>query len=336
MNINQRTQAFLYLPEKLQSIDREKLHKVFAKATSHNPWFTPEHIDLAMIGLNRYLEEDKLNRWLDNYSFDRITGKTVGVVSAGNIPMAGLHDFISVLISGHNLCMKLSAQDEVLLPFLADLLIEIEPNFRKKISFSERLKNFDAIIATGSDNSARYFHYYFSGVPHIIRKNRVAIALLNGDESDSEMKGLARDVFEYFGLGCRNVAKILVPAAFDIQDLKDAFSGFSHFIDHNKYANNYHYQKAILLMNGTPHFDTGLSIITESNDLVSPISVLYYQPYQAIEEAQVYIAENRAKLQCIVAKDGILEDTIPFGDAQRPELWDYADDVDTLKFLEQL
>ncbi len=336
MDINQRIKSFLKLNDRLSSIDLKNLHAVFDKATAMNPWFTAENIDLAMEGMHRYLNEENISRWAESYSFTDGVPKNIGVVMAGNIPLAGLHDFISVLMSGNNLRAKLSSKDNVLLRFLADQLTDIEPRFRERIQFCERLKNYDAVIATGSDNSARYFEYYFSGVPHIIRKNRTSLAVLNGMENNETMKGLGRDIFQYFGLGCRNVSKIMVPASFDLDSLMPHFDNYAHLIDHNKYANNYHYQRAIMYMNSTAHIDTGFSLFTESDLLVSPLSVIYYERYDSQEYARSYVAQNREKLQCIVADESFMKEATPFGKTQQPELWDYADEVDTMNFLSQL
>lgn len=336
MDINQRIKSFLQLKERLGSFDRKQLHAIFDKAKAINPWFTAGNIDLAMDGLNRYLEEEKMYKWTDRYEFDDTTPRTIGVIMPGNIPMAGLHDFISVLISGHCLQAKLSSKDNILLPFVASQLTDIEPRFSERINFCDILKNYDAVIATGSDNSSRYFEYYFSRVPHIIRKNRTSLAVLGGEESPQELKGLGCDIFEYFGLGCRNISKILIPDTFDIRGLIPHFDDYAHISDHNKYANNYHYHRAIMLMNSTAHIDTGFALFTESDLLVSPLSVIYYEQYHTEKQARDYVHQNRNKLQCIVADTDFIKGTTPFGEAQQPEIWDYADDVDTMDFLTRL
>ena len=253
---------------------------------------------------------------------------------AGNIPLAGFHDLLSILVSGHALMAKLSSKDSVLPTFLADKLVEIEPKFAPAISLVPRLRGFDAVIATGSDNSARYFQYYFGKYPHIIRKNRTSCAILEGTENDEELRLLGKDVFSYFGLGCRNVSKIFVPEDFDPVRLVNAWDVYVDIIHHHKYHNNYDYQKSILLVNKIPFYDSGFVILQENEKLVSPISVVYLQRYTNLDALTTHLDEIEEKVQCIVGKTRPAN--VPFGQAQEPELWDYADAVDTMKFLEEL
>jgi hypothetical protein len=260
--------------------------------------------------------------------------KTIAVVMAGNIPLAGFHDFLTVLMAGHSIMAKLSSKDSVLLSFLSEKLVAIEPRFRSKIALPSRLKNFDAVIATGSDNSSRYFNYYFGKYPHVIRKNRTSCAVLSGTESPEELRLLGRDVFSYFGLGCRNVSKIFIPEDFDPVSLLKAWDVYVDIIHHNKYHNNYEYQKSILLVNKLPFFDSGFIILQENEKLVSPISVVYLERYKSAADLEGKIGAIADKIQCTV---GTMKPAlVPFGQAQSPELRDYADGVDTMKFLEAL
>lgn len=336
MDIDQRIRAFLQLGKKVGSLSADQRDGIYQKAMWANPWFTYEHLDLAFSGLARYLSESDLLQWLEKYDLSPASIRTVGVVMAGNIPMVGLHDFICVLLSGHRINIKLSSNDDVLIPYLADMLIAAEARFADLIRFSERLTTYDAVIATGSDNASRYFRYYFAHVPHIIRKNRTSVAILTGDENVAELDGLARDVHEYFGMGCRNVSKIMIPADYDIRALVPHMQNFAHFMQHNKYANNYDYQKAILTMNRIPFVDTGAGLLVEHDRLVSPVAVTYYGHYRNDGELLEYLEANREKIQCIVAAHGLVEGSVPYGQAQRPGMRDYADGVDTLAFLTQL
>jgi hypothetical protein len=222
----------------------------------------------------------------------------------------------------------------VLMKHLIDKLIELEPRFEPMISIAERLKDFDVVIATGSDNSARYFHYYFDKYPHIIRKNRTSCAVLGGKETSDDLHALGNDVFTYFGLGCRNVSKIYIPSRYDVTRVLDAWQPFREIINHHKYVNNYDYQKSILLLNKIPFLDSGFVLLQESERLVSPIAVLYYEKYEDEGSLALKLLEQKEKIQCIVGT--ATPDSVPFGQAQSPMVWDYADQVDTLKFLEGL
>ena len=255
---------------------------------------------------------------------------------AGNIPLVGFHDLLSVLISGHQALVKLSSQDNVLMQFMISELKSISEDLAQNIIQAERMNEADAIIATGSDNSARYFKHYFAEKPHIIRQNRTAVAVIRGDETTEELKHFGRDYFQYFGLGCRNVSKIYAPKAYDFVKLIDALMDYETVLDHHKYRNNYDYNKSIYLVNGEPHFDSGFFLMRESEALVSPISVLFYEYYNNEAELNLTLAKHNEKIQCIVAANAWYEGSIPLGKAQQPELWDYADGVDTLEFLSGL
>lgn len=334
MKIEDRLAAFEKLKNYLSAIDEGELESLVTQARNENAWFTQESIKLALAGVKTYLNPTDLEKWVLLYNLSPVTPKTIAVVMAGNIPLAGFHDFLSVLISGHAIRIKLSSKDSVLLTYLINRLIEFEPRFKPLIVLVDQLKNFDAVIATGSDNSARYFNYYFGKYPHIIRKNRTSCAVLTGNETEMELQNLGKDVFTYFGLGCRNVSKIYLPEDTDPVRLLGHWSPYADVMHHHKYHNNYDYQKSILLINQVPFLDSGYVLLQESERLVSPISVVYYDFFRDESSLALKLMESKDKVQCVVGK--ATPHSIPFGQAQSPLLWDYADHIDTLKFLESL
>ena len=255
---------------------------------------------------------------------------------AGNIPMVGIHDMICVLLSGHKLFAKLSNQDDVLIPFLVNELIKIEPEFKDAIEFVDLLKGIDSVITTGSDNTSRYFDYYFSRFPKIIRKNRTSIAILDGNENLNELKDLGQDLFSHFGLGCRNVSKLFLPIGYDIKKLISELEYFNHIIDHNKYANNYFYNKSIYLVNQTKHLDNGFALFQHTEQLVSPISIIYYDFYDDIVVLKNDLLPLKYKIQCVVSNIDVIGKSVKFGKSQTPEIWDYADHIDTMEFLTKI
>ncbi|MDQ3394357.1 MAG: acyl-CoA reductase [Bacteroidota bacterium] len=333
MDLNQRIKALAYWGKAIQALDHEEMEEVYFRASGHNSWFTRESVNLSLEGIVRYLDGANLEKWMAGYTVEEKQPKSVGLVMAGNIPLAGFHDFLTVLITGNKVQAKLSSQDPFLLPYLAKMLIEIEPLFKDRIEFVERLKNFDAIIATGSDNSARYFNYYFGKYPHIIRQNRTSCAILKGDEPEVALQDLGKDIFQYFGLGCRNVSKIFVPKEYDITDLFKPLEPYGDIINHHKFNNNYDYNKSIFLVNAVEHLDFGFLLLRESEQLVSPISVLYYVKYGSDEDLNHKIEPLRHKIQCVVAPGSFWPGSIAPGTSQKPELWDYADDIDTVAFI---
>ncbi|WP_299824213.1 acyl-CoA reductase [uncultured Pontibacter sp.] len=336
MTLENRIEAFVELGKQLQSLTPDD-HKTWARlAASRNTWFDERNVTTAINGIATLLYEQYLREWLYPYHLKQVTPKKVGVVMAGNIPMVGFHDFMAVLLSGHHLLAKLSSDDEVLMRKLADMLIAIEPAFASYIQFVPMLKDADAIIATGSDNTARYFEYYFAKRPHIIRKNRTSIAILTGHEEVDDLKALGNDIFQYFGLGCRNVSKVFVPEGYTFDKFFEANEHRSNILDMHKYQNNYDYNKSILLVNRVPHFDNGFMLVQESENLVSPISVLFYQKFKSLADLRHNINAVKDKTQCLVSAHGWFEGSIPFGDAQCPMPWDYADGVDTLAFLQKI
>ncbi len=335
MTLEQRISAFAKLGSHINSLTENNLTQLATDVAHENPWFTSSSVRKALAGITNYLDHDKLSKWLASYPVDNLTPKTIAAVMAGNIPLVGFHDLLCVLVSDHSALVKLSTKDSCLNRYMIERLLEIEPAFKNRITVQpETLKGFDAVIATGSDNSARHFEYYFRNVPSIIRRNRTSCAILTGEETLDDLKNLGYDVFDYFGLGCRNVSKLFVPEGYNFITLLDAWQNYEYVIHHHKYANNYDYQKSILLVNQQPHLDTGFVLLQENEKLVSPISVLYYQTYRDIDSLELILHANESKLQCIVGRN--VPATVSFGMAQMPEVWDYADGVDTMAFLSHL
>ncbi|MCC8358626.1 acyl-CoA reductase [Salinimicrobium sediminilitoris] len=307
----------------------------------HNGWFTLENVLFSMEQWSEALTRENLQKWLSQYEFEDVKPKTVGIVMAGNIPLVGFHDFISVLVSGHKVLVKQSSNDKLLLPVIADYLKAIAPEWKEKIEIlpdsadgASKMTNYDAVIATGSNNTSRYFEYYFAGKPSIIRKNRNSVAVLTGDETPEELSSLAEDIFRYYGLGCRNVSKLYVPKDYDFNAFFEAVYGWNSIINQAKYANNYDYNKAVYLMSQFKLLENGFLILKEDNSLSSPIATLFYEQYKDLDAVKKELESRKEEIQCIVGKD-IFEEEIAFGQTQQPKLWDYADNVDTLDFLTQ-
>jgi hypothetical protein len=308
---------------------------------SHNGWFTQEQVYFAVQSWANALKESNLNEWLSQYSFDYAQDenknpKTVGLILAGNIPLVGFHDFLSVLISGNKVLIKTSSNDQYLIKFLAKYLISVNQNLEEYITFTDgKLENFDAVIATGSNNTARYFEYYFKNKPSIIRKNRNSVAVLNGNETHEDLENLGEDIFRYFGLGCRNVSKLFVPKDYDFQAFFKAIFKYKDVIFYEKYSNNYDYNKAVFLMSNFKLLDNEFLTLKEDTSYSSPISSVFYEYYDDLELLKQYLKNDSEKIQCIVSND-LIENSIAFGETQKPNLWDYADNVDTLQFLMKL
>lgn len=315
----------------------EKFKDLLALSQSHNGWFTPEQVYFAVQSWAKALREDNLNKWLSTYPLDCAQGdkkvKTVGLILAGNIPLVGFHDFLSVLIAGHKVLVKSSSNDQHLIKFLADYLISIEPKLSYYISFTEgKLENFDAIIATGSNNTARYFEFYFKDKPSIIRKNRNSVAVLNGMETHEDLVNLGEDIFRYFGLGCRNVSKLFVPKGYNFDAFFKAIYEYKDVIFYEKYSNNYDYNKAVFLMSNFKLLDNDFLTLKEDVSHASPISSVFYEYYEDIADLQKRLISESDQIQCVVSNN-LIPNSIAFGQTQLPRLWDYADNVDTLQFL---
>ena len=297
----------------------------------HNGWFTEELVRKSILNLGTWINSEELTSWTDLYSFNN-NPKNVAVIMAGNIPMVGFHDFLCILLSGNKVICKLSSEDKLLLPLFTKYLVQIEPDLETYISFSDRnLKGFDAVIATGSNNSLLHFEQYFAQYPHLFRHNRTSIAVLNGDETTEELTQLGKDVLDYFGRGCRNVTHLLLPVGFDINRFFEAIVEQGEVINNKKYGNNYDYNKAIHLMNLSTFLDNNFILLKESKDLFSPLAMLHYQYYSCKNEVSDFIDLHNKDIQCIVGRD-----FIPFGRAQCPSLKDYADNIDTMKWLNNL
>ena len=309
--------------------DAEDWSRAIENAHRANGWFTPEFIELATANVaTQFLTKEKLDSWVVHYNIDdNIVAKNIGIVMAGNIPLVGFHDFLAVFVCGHRQTIKSSSKDDVLLKCIVDKMIMLEPEVAAYVSFQETLKGCDAYIATGSNNSARYFEQYFSKYPHIIRRNRTSVAILSGKETAEQLEKLADDVYLYFGLGCRSVSKIFVPEGYDFVPLIKAFDKYKYLADHNKYKNNYDYQLSIILLNNIYYMTNGSILLTENKGLFSPISHLYYEYYNNLPLLKEKLASND-DLQCIAGSS-----FINFGESQSPGLFQYADGVDTMQFL---
>jgi hypothetical protein len=338
MNPEERIETFALLGQTLSDAlgstygkYSEKLNSLIINQKKINPWFSPDNVALALKNIANELTKENLTKWTDAYPFFREEKNPLkaGLIFAGNIPLAGFHDFLTVLMSGNHLVAKTSSKDPDLIPFLGDILFSINNEFRNAVKFTtDTLSGFDVIIATGSNNSSRYFEYYFSKYPNIIRKNRNSVAVLDGNESSDELEALGKDIFSYFGLGCRNVSKLFLPEGYDIESLPRHWNAYSSLSNHSKYANNYDYNKSIFLVNKQKFFDTGCLLIREENKLSSPVSVLYFEHYSSKHVLEQQIDLLKDNIQCIISRN-----YVPFGQSQSPHLWDYADGTDTMDFL---
>lgn len=350
MNLQDRVDAFHKLglilnhvisdegkKDRFSSVHKD-LMEIISRQEKLNPWFTPENVKFAIKSIANTLTKENMETWLASYpeiEQDR-SSKRVGVVMAGNVPLIGFHDFLSVLISGFTFVGKLSSKDNQLLPEIAEILARINPEFENKIEFAgEKLTKFDAVIATGSNNTARYFSYHYGNHSHIIRKNRNGIAILDGKETMGELVSLGDDIFRYFGLGCRSVAKLFIPEHYDFNAFFEAILPYRKIINHKKYKNNYKHIRSIYLVNQTPFLDTGFVLLKEDEAIASPIGVIYYQYYSDHSKLKEHLKDKAEEIQCIVDHNKILHCIKP-GQAQEPALWEYADNVDTVRFLIKL
>ncbi len=338
ISTDRRIAAFVGFSEFLSAPENSGLIDDWAEqAYRANTWFVPRNVRSALEAISAMLADPvSVSDWYTSYQEVSDPVK-VGVVLAGNIPAVGFQDILCVLISGHRLLVKPSKDDTVLIRLILDKLCKIEPAFRPYIQFVERINEAGAYIATGSDNTARYFEYYFSSKPHIIRKNRVSVAVLTGTETQEEMDSLCSDIFTYYGLGCRNVSKLFVPRGYEFPALYESAGLFRDYAaHHHKYFNNYEYNKSILLVNGEDHFDNGYLLIQKNERLVSPLSMLYYEEYDDVEDVKSTLSANREKIQCIVSGIDLDMPVVKFGQTQLPGLSDYPDGVDVMEFLSRL
>ncbi|MFP4469359.1 MAG: acyl-CoA reductase [Bacteroidota bacterium] len=347
VNLINKINAFAKLGEILRNPDSEKfrsfraeisrLRELVVNSKNLNPWFTPDNVQFAINSIGQSLRSVKLEKWIDPYNRKKLESnvtKNIGVVMAGNVPGVGFHDYISVLMAGHRLQAKLSSDDNQLMPLVNRILEKIEPSFLGQAVFTDgKLENFDAIIATGSNNTARYFEYYFGSKPNIIRKNRNGVAVLTGRESDEELVMLGTDIFRYFGLGCRNVSKLYLPDNYRLDRFFENLQDYNEVINHHKYANNYDYNKSIYLVNKIPHLDNGFLLLKEDPAISSPVAVLHYEHYHSIEAVNKILGHEQDQIQCIVSTEKKVKQALDPGTAQKPELWHYADGIDTMEFL---
>ncbi|TAG06628.1 MAG: acyl-CoA reductase [Cytophagia bacterium] len=330
------TNYLIQLGQKLKEIQRDEWQP-FTWAYEKNRWFTPKNLQFAFEQIIQSLEKKNIEKWLQKYpSLPVNSPKKIGIIMAGNIPAVGWADFLAVLVSGHHLHIKLSTQDEVLIPEIAKILFKIAPELENTIHFDLRLKDCDAYIATGSDNSARYFKEYFGHKPTIIRQNRHSLAIITGKETQQDFEDLSNDIFTYFGLGCRNVCKLYIPENYDLKYFFEGIFIQQEVANHHKYYNNYEYQRAVYLVNMIKHFDNNFILLRENEQLVAPTGVIYYQYYKNSTDLENEIKKWEDKIQVIVSKEGTFRNSLPFGTAQTPSLFDYADNIDTLAFLSNL
>ncbi|HTA62330.1 MAG TPA: acyl-CoA reductase [Bacteroidia bacterium] len=345
--MEKRVQAFLklkdflvdFLGERKNSSYKtkyEQLDELIKETYSYNGWFTNEFVKKALEGITELLEPTKLAEFIKEIKEPK-TPKTVAVIMAGNIPAVGFHDFMCVLLSGNKILIKPSSDDKILITFIAEFLMEIEPLFKNYILFTDgRMNNFEAVIATGSNNSALYFEKYFGKYPHIIRKNRTSVAVLTGNETTEELSLLGNDIFDYYGLGCRNVSKLYVPKGYNFNKFYESIFSFSEVVLNKKYGNNHEYNRAIYLLNQEKFLDNNFLILRETDSLHSPIAVLFYEQYENLNEVSAKLKDLEEELQCVVSNTNLSIKTISLGKSQSPTVFDFSDNINTLYFLNNL
>jgi len=338
MILSERIESLVELGHQLSN-DKGILYQAIRQAYNENKWFIEENCHMAIESItDQFLQRKELENWVNAYSFPNEEAvKRVGLILAGNIPLVGFHDVLSVFIAGHKSVIKLSDKDKILLPAILNVLYDINPQASKYFVIVDRLTEYNAVIATGSDNSAVHFEYYFKHVPHIIRRNRNAVAILHGMESRADIVTLGKDIFNYFGLGCRNVSKLYVPKGYDLEFIMEALHDYKELVLHNKYKNNFDYNYAIYLLNQDKFLMNGCVLLKESTDITSRIAMLGYEYYNSIEELKALLTARQEEIQCIVSNQIIKGfNTVRFGHSQQPFLSNYADGVDTLEFLSKL
>lgn len=322
----------------LDNSNEDQIKTIASAARNENAWFTEDNVRLSIENIAHvFLNTQFLEQFVTKHQPNKgKTLKKVGIVMAGNIPAVGFHDLLCVILSGNIALIKLSSSDSVLMKFIINKLFEFDANFRNFIKIIDRLNDADALIATGSDNTAKHFEYYFAKKPHIIRRNRSSVAILRGDETRTDLGNLGNDIFQYFGLGCRNVSKLYVPQGYTFDKFYEAIEYWNTICLHHKYNNNYDYNKSILLVNGVKHLDNGFLLLKEEEALVSPISICFWETYNDEVHLKTLIESKADKIQCIVSKDGFYQNSYSFGEAQMPRLDDFADGVDTMEFLKTI
>jgi hypothetical protein len=319
-------------------IKQKDWSSVYDDIQRSNPWFTVQSIELGLSGVCRYLDPPKLDQWSESYHLKTSNSRTVGLILAGNIPLVGIHDFICLVAAGHGAKIKMSSQDLLLLPLLYQELVNIEPLMEGLFTFTDMVPvdEIDAIVATGSDNTSRYIKYYYQGVPQIVRSNRTSIAVIRGDESSCQLSKLGTDIFSYFGKGCRNISKVWVPPNYDFTKFISSNQRFVELLKHSKYQSNYSYQRALFSTQGKKFIDTGYSFFYQSKEIVSPLSVVFFDSYNNPDQLNEMMLLDGEKIQCIASANGWYDLSYPFGSLQKPDIWDYADNIDTMEFLLEL
>lgn len=331
--MQEKINALVLLGKQLQDNNNFEFVDIKEKAERLNKWFTQEFIDFAVNSIvEKFLNKEKLELWLSNYDISKIDEtETLGIILAGNLPLVGFQDILTCFVLNVNTKIKLSSKDETLTKYIINQFQKIDENWNCEIV--ERLKDFDKVIATGSNNTNRYFEYYFKNVPNLLRTNRNSLAILNGKETKEELEALADDIFVFFGHGCRNISKLFIPKNYDITKLFPYLDKYKHLHFHKLYMDNYNYTRTILLMNQTPHFANEFIMIKEEEDLQSRLATLNFSYYSSENEIVSFIKNNENNLQCVVSKENKNWQSFNFGEAQKPELWDYADDIDLVDFL---
>jgi len=335
MSTEKKIKSLSILGKEILNIIENK-DDVINQAYEGNQWFFPNFILKALSGISYMLKEDKLKKWISNYQFNYKTKKDIGIIMAGNIPLVGFHDLIGVLLSGNRAIVKLSHNDDVLIPYIVNILKSIDPEFGNYVLFGNSIDKVHAVIATGSDNTARYFKKTFKNIPYIIRKNRTSCCILDGQEQSQDFMHLSDDIFSFFGLGCRNVSKIYIPENYNVKSLYPYLHRYNWIKKHVKYYNNYRFLKSKYPLEKKSFIDAGFFILLENEDLVSPISCIYYERYDDLKQLSLKLDQNISKIQCLVSRDAWYPGSISFGKAQLPEPWDYADRVDIMLFLRSL
>lgn len=335
MTLAEKIDLLTYLGDYIRS-SSEKLEALITVSYQHNKWFTKENYQAALTAIaNSFLQKQQLEAWTSHYDFNKSKGaKKVGLILAGNIPLVGFHDFVSVFLSDHSSQIKLSDKDKFVLPYLIEVMTKKDKRMQVYVETVERLTEFDAVIATGSNNSARYFESYFGKYPNIIRKNRTAVAVLDGTENDEDIFALGKDIFKYFGLGCRNVSKIFVPKDYDFELFMETTHRYNDIIHHNKYKNNFDYNFTLYILNQRKHLNNGCILLVEDESLHSRIASLHYEFYEDQQDLQQKLSKDKEEIQCVVSKSKFNDvSNVTFGEAQNPGLMEYADGVDTIEFL---
>jgi hypothetical protein len=335
MNLDQHIQSLIKLGQQIVQFDDSDLSNIIHQAYVQNNWFDQDEMKHCLTAWSNELTEENLIEWTNRYDFSKKADpKNVGLILAGNIPLVGLHDIICVLLSGNKALVKLSSKDTFMMKYIIFSLYQIDEAYKERIEIVERLTDHDAIIATGSNNSSRYFEHYFGNYPNIIRKNRTSIALLDGKESKLQLEALGNDIFRYFGLGCRNISKIYVPQDYKLDPIFEALASFEPIMHNNKYKNNYDYNCTLLLMNQVKFLSNDFLMLKEDNSFHAPTGTVHIERYADEADLKVKIDSiDLGTIQCISSDHIDVPNHIQLGQCQHPQLWDYADNIDTMEFL---